>query len=194
MAPDVTTRRLTILGLVVVGTLALAGFTGNWGLAPIDGLDASDPRVTLKHVEAEVDRRWGIAPIKPRDLEKHLAATDAVVFDVREADEFALGHLPGAIRVDPEISAEEFYRAYGDQLAGKPVVFYCSVGVRSSQLAKRLASDPSPHGPAAVYNLRGGAFRWVAEGRTLVAGSAPGQLHPYDSDWKELFARTLANE
>ncbi len=69
MALDVTTRRLTILGVVVVGTLALAGFTGNWGLAPIDGLDAGDPRVTLKHVEAEVDRRWGVAPIKTGDLE-----------------------------------------------------------------------------------------------------------------------------
>lgn len=189
-----TTRRLTIFGLVALCAVALAGFTGNWGLAPIDGLDAGDPRVTLKHVEAEVDRRWGVAPIKAGDLEARLAATDTVVFDVREADEFALGHLPGAIRVDPEMSADEFYQAYGDQLAGKPVVFYCSVGVRSSQLAKRLASKPSPHGAATVYNLRGGVFRWVVEGRTLVAGSAPGQLHPYDSDWKELFARTLANE
>jgi rhodanese-related sulfurtransferase len=185
---------MRILGLVAVGTLALAGFTGNWGQAPIDGLDPHDPRVTLKHVEAEVDRRWGIEPIQPRYLEKRLAETDGVLFDVREQEEYELGHLPGAIRVDPDMSAEAFYQAYGDRLAGRPAIFYCSVGVRSSQLAKRLAANPEPERPAAVFNLSGGVFRWVVEGRELVVGSAPGRLHPYDADWQQLLVRTLANE
>ena len=77
---------------------------------------------------------------------KHLSSVEfqsmeksaIVVFDVREVDEFAVSHINGAIRVDPDIELAEFENKYAVQLAGKTAVFYCSVGRRSSDLLSQL--------------------------------------------------------
>ncbi len=186
-------RRIGVLAFVVC-VLTLAGVAGSLYLLPRGGLDPRDPSLTLRHVEDEVDRRWGVAQVATRDLEARVAETGAVLFDVRAEAEFAMGHLPGAVRVDPDIAIDAFYHAFGERLRGRPAIFYCSVGVRSSVLAARLASTPAPQAPSAVFNLRGGVFRWVAEGRELIAGRERGRLHPYDANWEQLLFRTLAEE
>ena len=61
-------------------------------------------------------------------IEMETAGADIIIFDVRKKSEFAVSHLQNAIRLDPGTKADEFEQLYGEQLQGKTVVFYCSVG------------------------------------------------------------------
>lgn len=186
---------------VVMG--AFAGGALTIGVALLSGnappqltpwtLDPADPAVSLADVEREVIRRFATPDITPASLAQKLGAGEVVLFDVRTEEEYAAGHLPGAIRIDPQTRIEDFLARFGDVLPEKPVVFYCAVGVRSSQLLARLTEEVAPHASRGVYNLRGGTFRWSAEGRSLVAGAQPGQPHPFDENWGKLLARTLKN-
>lgn len=130
------------------------------------------------------------------DSIEHISANDLValrtdeivLFDVREPDEFAVSHLPGAVLLDPDTSASEFAAQFGERLSGKRVVFYCSVGFRSSILASRVAQIVKVSSGNTPANLIGGIFKWRNEGRSLVTkyGSATRNVHPYDDRWGRL--------
>ena len=107
---------------------------------------------------------------------------DLVIFDVRKEKEFAVSHIEGSIRIDPDTKAEEFAAQYADQLEGKTVVFYCSVGRRSSALASRVDSIIENSEAAASYNLTGGVFSWRNQERSLVdqASESTTKVHPYN--------------
>lgn len=112
------------------------------------------------------------------------AGTEPTLLDVRTAEEFAVSHLPGAIRVDPERpdlrSLELAQRS--------PVVVYCSVGYRSAA----ILDDLRGLGLGEVYNLRGGIFAWANEGRPIVRDQAPAtSVHPYNAIWGRLLRPDL---
>lgn len=101
------------------------------------------------------------------------------LLDARTAAEFAVSHLEGAERIDPD--APDLLRLRPS--SGRLTVVYCSVGYRSARIARRLAAEG--HGP--VRNLEGGIFRWVAEGRPVVRdGIRVRDVHPYDAVWGQL--------
>lgn len=153
-------------------------------------LDPTNPSTSLADVEREVVRRYRVSDMPAQSLPEGQVA----LFDVRTAEEFAAGHIEGAIHVDPDMSAADFLARHGELLRQRPAVFYCAVGVRSSVMVQRLSQAPSVPVGAVMHNLRGGAFRWVAEGRSLVSGGKPGQIHPYDANWEKLLNRTLASQ
>ena len=162
------------------------------------------PDSALKVVEEGVQVRFSdVRHVDPDTFEKELAGgsgggassaapastTQPVILDIRRADEFAVSHLPDAIRIDPKASAETILKTVGD-LTGRTVVVYCSVGVRSSQLAQRVQRTLEAKGATRVVNLVGGIFRWHNEGRGLVRGSLKTDLvHPYDAFWGRLVDR-----
>jgi len=113
----------------------------------------------------------------------------AVVFDVREPGEYEISSLKGAIQVDPDITVAEFLATYGSEVAGKDVLFYCSVGRRSSLLASKVQSELVKEG-SEVHNLRGGIFHWHNEKRPL-ENHAGGTdfVHPYSWRWKRYLER-----
>jgi rhodanese-related sulfurtransferase len=153
-------------------------------------LDPADPRVSLEDVEREVIRRYPVPDIVPATLAAMLSRGEVTLFDVRTLAEYEAGHLPGAVRIEPGSSAADFLAAHRDKLEKGPVVFYCAVGVRSSQIMSATLREIAPHSRAGAYNLRGGVFRWTAEGRSLVKGAAQGEAHPFDESWGQLLART----
>ena len=106
-----------------------------------------------------------------------------LVLDAREPAEYAVSHLPGARRVDPGASAGDLARALADVDRERGVVVYCSVGVRSAAVARRLREA----GFARVENLDGSVFRWANEGRPLVRDGRPAAtVHPYSTTWGRL--------
>jgi rhodanese-related sulfurtransferase len=117
--------------------------------------------------------------------------TDLLVFDTREKDEFAVSHLRGAIQVAPDMSAEDFFRHYGDKAQGKIVVFYCSVGVRSSKFAEKTQSQLKASGAIRVVNLERGLFGWHNDKRPLISNGTGSTeaIHPYDEFWGRLIER-----
>lgn len=126
---------------------------------------------------------------------KHLRASqftlldrdNLIIFDVREAEEFDVSHLDGAIRVSPDISQKDFINNFAELTQGKTMVFYCSVGYRSSALAAQILKNfPSNE----IYNLQGGIFNWHNERRNLVnENGASEDIHPYDQYWGRLLER-----
>jgi len=126
---------------------------------------------TVEHIDAD-----GYAALDSEQI---------VVFDVRETDEFAVSHLAGALQIDPSITPETFAREFKDTVNGKTVVFYCSVGWRSSDLAQRVDSVLKQQGVVASYNLIGGLFQWHNEERPLLSetGGNTQAIHPYNKYW-----------
>jgi rhodanese-related sulfurtransferase len=151
------------------------------------------PLTDLASVEADVARRWPEVAQLPRSVMSQKLTErqpDVVVFDVREPDEYAVSHMSGAIRVDPSVSRETFLAAHGAVLRGKTAIFYCSVGVRSSDLALRLIDELERIGVKETFNLAGGIFGWHNEVRPLVnAEGATEQVHGYRSRWSGLITR-----
>lgn len=110
---------------------------------------------------------------------------DVIVFDIREADEFHVSHMEASILVSPDISSDAFLSQYAEKVRGKTVVFYCSVGQRSSILAEKVQQDLTALGSGPVYNLEGGLFKWHNDSLPLVTAAAEptDYIHPYNHFW-----------
>lgn len=109
------------------------------------------------------------------------------LLDARTEEEFAISHLRGAVRVDPDEDALDPL----DLPRNTPVVVYCSVGYRSGAVAARLAAS----GFERVYNLEGGIFQWANEGRVVVRGEAAVKVvHPYSRTWGRYLDEELRSE
>jgi len=188
-------RRARALGAAAtIGVAVLAAMIA-WNLMTIPPpwrLDPADPRVSLADVEREVAQRYPVPDLVPATLARMLANGDVVLFDVRTPEEYAAGHLPEAIRVEPGSDAETFMSQHRERLGDAPVVFYCAVGVRSSQMMMRTLERIAPHVRGGVYNLRGGIFRWSSDGHAVVSASAAGEAHPFDENWGRLLSRSVA--
>ena len=93
---------------------------------------------------------------------------DAVLLDVREADEWAAGRAPGAVHLPMTELAERL-----DELPyGDPIYVICRSGGRSARVTAYLNSQ----GWDSV-NVAGGMGGWVAAGRPIVAdGDAAPQV------------------
>ena len=75
--------------------------------------------------------------------------------DVRSADEFRDGYIPGAIN----IAVHEISAKLNKIPKDKPVVVYCRSGSRSAHAAQSLMAA----GYGEVYDL-GGLFEWARQG------------------------------
>lgn len=108
--------------------------------------------------------------LAPRDVRQRLANGKAVLIDIREADEFARTHIPGA-RSMP-LSGWE-----GAHLTIDPdadVVFTCRTGMRTAGACDRLAARVS--GDAFV--LDGGLDAWAGAGLPVAENrTAPMELN-----------------
>lgn len=106
--------------------------------------------------------RARIEEIEPADV----ATADAVVIDIREPHELALGLLPNAVA----IAMGELPQRIGETVdsLGTPIVLYCAVGERSA-IAAAVLGD---HGYTNVKSLAGGIKRWMAADYPTVASSA----------------------
>lgn len=103
-----------------------------------------------------------------------------VVLDSRKKVEFETSHLKDAIW----IGYHKFKpKRVLEQLPDKstPIVVYCSIGVRSNHIGKRLMDL----GYTEVYNLYGGIFEWVNEARPIydLEGKPTKNIHAYDREW-----------
>ena len=133
---------------------------------------------SLDAVQADIERALPDVPQVQADT---ALANDPLILDARTPDEFAVSHLPGALRVDPEASAAAVLAVH-PEAATRPVLLYCSVGWRSSVLADRLRAEGID-----ARNLKGGVFGWRNEKRPLVRDGIPtGDVHPYDAAWGRL--------
>lgn len=108
-----------------------------------------------------------------------------LLLDVREKEEYAVSHLKDAVLA---ASGKEALDALEGVPPDRPVVLYCSVGYRSSEMAAYLQK----RGFEKVYNLEGSIFAWANEGRPVYRGGERVQVvHPYDRVWGKLLKKVL---
>ena len=112
--------------------------------------------------------RSRIQEVTTEQAEQALLRAD-VLLDVREADEFAAGHLPGAIHVSRGLL--EFKLSGTPALSARDlkVFVYCKTGGRSA-LAAAAMQDM---GYLDVVSLAGGIDAWTAAGKPLVKPQSP---------------------
>ncbi len=91
-------------------------------------------------------------------------ADDAVVVDVREADEWAAGHAPNAVH----IPLGELTSRLNEIPDGDTVPIVCRSGARSGRAVAWLAQQGFD-----VANLDGGMKAWAAAGKQLAGAADP---------------------
>lgn len=92
-----------------------------------------------------------------------------VLIDVREADEFAAGHIPGAMHASRGML--EFKLSSTPELSSRDLklVVYCKTSGRAA-LAARSMHDM---GYLSVTSIAGGFDAWVAAGKPVAKPSLP---------------------
>lgn len=168
-----------------IGASLIFGFASIVATLSISGTisDQENSALSAKHEKIMQDFP-GIAHISSDELQ-HIETNKALIFDIRKTDEYNVSHIAGAILVSPKMSANSFLEKYNDAAKGKTVIFYCSVGQRSSIFANRVQDGLKNSGTVAVFNLKGGLFDWHNENLPLVTTSnEPTEyIHPYNQFW-----------
>lgn len=86
---------------------------------------------------------------------------DVAVVDVRSAQEFAAGHVPGAVNV-----ALEQVVADPGRYAGHELYVICQSGGRSARAAQALVAAG-----ARAVSVAGGTAGWIESGRPVDSGT-----------------------
>lgn len=150
----------------------------------VDLPGAAQSGLTWGDLFTEIDRKWPRVPQMTTDELRRRLALPAqnrpLVIDVRSRKEFNVSHLPAAVWAESPAAIQEVIR---ESPAQRPVVLYCSVGIRSSRAAARLLEA----GRTNVFNLKGSIFQWANERRPLEkAGRPVTEVHPYNQRWGRL--------
>ena len=116
-----------------------------------------------------------VAAAKARVLEVSVADAEpaireaSVLVDVREADEFAAGHLPGAVHISRGMLEFRFSGMPALQPRDIRVVLYCKTSGRAALAGVALQEM----GYLNVQNLAGGFDAWVAAGKPVAKPETP---------------------
>ncbi|XP_059092560.1 uncharacterized protein LOC131887857 [Tigriopus californicus] len=121
-----------------------------------------------------------------------------LILDARGPEEFAVSHLPGAIRVDfnlePAALATFLLNQAPEGAFQVQCVCYCSVGYRSAILTRAI-NDPATltSDRFRALNVQGSVFKWAVEGRDLRDSNdqpVP-YVHPYNRTFGLAVPRSL---
>ena len=96
---------------------------------------------SISPAELDMQRKSGVAP---------------VVVDVRTSEEYAVGHIPGAVNIPFDQVAERI----GQVDAPYGVALYCMVGPRARKGESALLAS----GYKNVFHIEGGLAAWQAAG------------------------------
>ena len=89
-----------------------------------------------------------------KEFAELIADSNVVILDVRKADEFADGHIKGAILID-QFQSDFVEQAKAKLPKDKTIAIYCRSGRRSANAAGKLADVGYK-----CVNLKGGILAW----------------------------------
>lgn len=127
--------------------LALLGGCKDAGQAGSTADSAQEASIAVDEIDAAV-------------MAARMAAGEIVLVDVRTPEEFAEGHIEGAVNMP----LDQFDPAAVPQAEGKETVIYCRSGRRSEMAAQYLAEAT---GENAVH-LDGGILAWEEAGEPVI--------------------------
>jgi rhodanese-related sulfurtransferase len=109
-----------------------------------------------------------VQEVSVNDAEEAIREAD-VLIDVREADEFAASHLPGAIHASRGLL--EFKMSMNPELSSRDIkiVLYCKTSGRAALAACALHDMGYLH----VKSIAGGFDAWASAGKAIVKPVLP---------------------
>ena len=107
----------------------------------------------------------GPASIEPKPLGERIAWADQALFvlDVRTPEEYAAGHLPGAVNIPHDQLSARLGELSGAR--ERDIVVYCRTGRRSAEALAVLDGA----GFKRIFQLKGDYTRWTEEKRPVIA-------------------------
>ena len=109
-----------------------------------------------------------VREVSVAEADQAIAAADVLV-DVREADEFAAGHLSGAVHISRGLLEFKFSANPALQARDLKVVLYCKTSGRAALAANSLQEM----GYQNVQSIAGGFDAWVGAGKPVVKPETP---------------------
>jgi len=109
-----------------------------------------------------------VQEISVQDAEQAIREADVLV-DVREADEFAAGHVPGAVHISRGMLEFRFSGMPALQARDLKIVLYCKTSGRAALAAAALHDM----GYLNVQSIAGGFDAWAAAGKPVAKPEAP---------------------
>ena len=108
-----------------------------------------------------------VMDVTPDDVQarQQQAHADLYVLDVRSPEEYAGGHVPGAVNIPYDQIASRLAEVPKD----KDVVLYCKSGRRAGIAAEVLANQ----GYTRLQHLEGDIVAWMEKGRPVETPSNP---------------------
>lgn len=92
--------------------------------------------------------------VEPAEFQQKLQKQEVQLIDVRTPEEFAEGHLEGAVNID--FLSEDFLEKVSKLNKRKPVMLYCRSGNRSGKATIQLHDE----GFRNITDLKGGYQAW----------------------------------
>jgi rhodanese-related sulfurtransferase len=111
-----------------------------------------------------------------------LDTPDTILLDAREKSEFEVSHLKDAIHVGyDDFDIDSVTEGITDK--SSKIVVYCSLGVRSEEIAEALKNK----GYSNIYNLFGGIFEWKNNDLTVFnKDNEPTEnVHAFSKKWSK---------
>ncbi len=99
----------------------------------------------------------GFKEVSPSDAVLLINKEDALVLDVREANERVQGSIVNAKHMELSSLKDKIDNLSSEK--DKPILVYCKMGNRSSQACKLLLTNNYTN----VYGLKGGITSWISE-------------------------------
>ena len=119
-------------------------------------------KMGFKQLLAEANQ--AVASVSAQEAQGLLGRPDVVFVDVRESQEYAQGHVPGAVHAPRgflEFIADPESPMHKPELgSGKRLIVYCASGGRSALASKALQDMGVPN----ITNLAGGFNAWSQGG------------------------------
>jgi rhodanese-related sulfurtransferase len=109
-----------------------------------------------------------VQEISVTDADAAILAADVLV-DVREADEFAAGHLAGAVHISRGMLEFKFSANPALQSRDLSILLYCKTSGRAALAAAALHDM----GYLNVRSIAGGFDAWAAAGKPVAKPAAP---------------------
>lgn len=158
------------------------------GMGMMTGCSQNQETLTWPEVIRDIRNKYpDVKQLQTAELQLWLTnpgSEPVIIIDARAKKEFQISHISGAKNIP--YNSKDPLKYLTNIKPDNPIVVYCSVGYRSSILARKLQTL----GFIEVHNLEGSIFKWANEGRPIVQGQTRvHKIHPYNTRWGSLLER-----
>jgi rhodanese-related sulfurtransferase len=158
------------------------------GMGTMTGCSQNQEALTWPEVRRDIRNKYpDVKQLQTAELQSWLTNSGSkpvIIIDARRKEEFNVSHISGAKNIP--YNSKDPLKYLTNIKPDNHIVVYCSVGYRSSILARKLQTL----GFKEVHNLEGSIFKWANEGRPLVQNhTSVHKVHPYNTRWGSLLHR-----